>query len=268
MNKINYFVFDLDGTILFNNKIEDDNVQAILNWQKQGNTFLVATGRGADVFDLLARYKLHPTYVVCSSGAAIATSSKDIEYISVIDKSLAKELFNYLDTYFSQLDYHLDTTQGSKRYGVISNGNMQRHIPDFKAEITNRDEFFNDDCTLLRLFAVGESNEYCYEVKKGIEEKFKGTLAAIKTDNNCLDILPSNCGKWSALQRLFKQYNINVKQVAYIGDQDTDIESIVNCGIGFCMSSAFDNVKQIADYIVDNGYEAIEIVNKLKNTDD
>lgn len=264
--KIKYFVSDLDGTIIFKDHVKEKDIYAIHDFEKEGNHFWVATGRPYKTYEILKTYDLFPEKMVCSSGAVIWDNKMNIDYVDVIDTDTARHLFQYLDENFPHLDYHLDTSDEEHHIGRMLSGNMKRHMERDKVhmsnqEIEDRDMFFQyRDIKLLRIFAVGDDNAYCYAVQKGLEEEFHGKIIALKTDEACIDILPSTCGKWHGLLKLLEKENIDPSCVASIGDEETDAEMLQNCGLGFAMSHADKIVKDAADYVVDSVEEALNII--------
>ncbi len=260
---IKYFVSDLDGTLLYGRSgIRNEDKEAIQKNVEKGMHLWIATGRGYDAYETLKRCEIYPEEMVCSSGAVLCDQNKNVRYISVIDREDARHLFNLLDTRFQELDYSLDINSDAHRFVRLDSGNLLRHLPDFPTQGTSPIHSFFDypDIKLMRLFCVSYSNEYCAEVKKVVEEEFEGRLKALKTDTNCIDIIPSNCGKWHGVQTLLQEKGIDPQEVASIGDQDTDIEMIKNCGIGFAMSTADKHVQESADYVVQSVAEALEIL--------
>lgn len=260
---IKYFVSDLDGTLLQGRcGIKQGDKDAIHRNVEKGMHLWVATGRGWDSYETLKRCEIYPEEMVCSSGAVLCDQNKNVRYISVISNEDAKHLFDLLKNEFKELDFSLDINSDVYRFASLDSGNMLRHLSDFPTQGIQPVETFFDypDLKLMRLFCTSYSNEYCAEVKKKVETEFDGRLKALKTDTNCIDIIPSDCGKWHGVKTLLEEHGIDPKDVASIGDQDTDIEMIQNCGVGFAMSSSDKHVQDSADYVVDSVEEALHIL--------
>lgn len=263
---IKYFISDLDGTLLFRNVgIKQSDIKALNASIHEGLHLWVATGRGYDTYDILKEYDIYPEQMVCSSGAVLCDKDNHVRYLSLISREDAKHLFKFLEDNYPNLDYTLDLDNHDYHFARFNSGNLMRHIPDFpKEEAINVNEFFlHPEFKLMRLFCVSHSNEYCAEVRKAVEIEFAGKLKALKTDTNCLDIIPSDCGKWHGVSTLLKENHIDPKDVAAIGDEETDIEMIQKCGIGLAMYTADDKVRNAADYVVKSVEEALNII-KLK----
>lgn len=55
--------------------------------------------------------------------------------------------------------------------------------------------------------------------------------------------------KLSILKNISLKYGCNFDEVAYIGDDENDLECMNICGIKGCPSDAVNSVKQIADFV-------------------
>lgn len=65
-----------------------------------------------------------------------------------------------------------------------------------------------------------------------------------------LDILESGCkDKVATVHKLCQMYNVDIKNVAYVGDDINDIEVIKQVGLGCCPADAIPEVRKIADLV-------------------
>lgn len=82
-----------------------------------------------------------------------------------------------------------------------------------------------------------------------------------------LDILEEGCSdKLEVVNRLCDKYGIELRNVAYVGDDINDIEVIKNVGYGCCPADAMPQVKKVAKYVTKaKGGEGVirEIVEKI-----
>lgn len=54
------------------------------------------------------------------------------------------------------------------------------------------------------------------------------------------------------LKELAEKYNCDLSQIAYIGDDENDIDCMKLCGIKGCPSDAIDSVKKVAGFVSSN----------------
>jgi len=55
--------------------------------------------------------------------------------------------------------------------------------------------------------------------------------------------------KPTKLKEIAKNHNCDISQIAYIGDDENDIESMNICGLKACPSDAIESVKMVSDFI-------------------
>ena len=86
------FASDLDGTLVFDRKVKDMDKEAIHMFQKK-NMFGVYTGRPiCSLFDI---EDISFDFYIVSSGALLLDRNKKMIEEHIIDKNLAKDIFNY-----------------------------------------------------------------------------------------------------------------------------------------------------------------------------
>ena len=111
------------------------------------------------------------------------------------------------------------------------------------------------------------------EIKKlGIEQIIISTeknpvvsARAKKMDIYCLQGIDN---KKFALKNYCKENNIELQQVAYIGNDINDLEVMKIVGVTFCPSDAHESIKDISDYVLDKkGGEGVirELLDLLTN---
>lgn len=67
--------------------------------------------------------------------------------------------------------------------------------------------------------------------------------------------LNKDCGKGFAISNLCKILNININDVVSFGDAPNDVDMIKMCGTGVAMGNAYDEIKEIANFITKNNDE-------------
>ncbi len=71
-----------------------------------------------------------------------------------------------------------------------------------------------------------------------------------RADKLKLDILEEGCiDKASAVKRICKEYQIDLENIAYIGDDVNDLEAIKMVGLGCCPADAVESVKSVASFV-------------------
>ena len=139
--------------------------------------------------------------------------------------------------------------------------NYKQLLPKIKTFIFDVDGVLTDgkilihtDGELLRSFDTKDG----YAMKCALVKGFKiaiitgGRNKAVKErfqELGIFDIYLNAHHKIEAYQDLIDNYELNPKEILYIGDDVPDIPVMEKVGVGCCPSDAATDVKEIADYI-------------------
>lgn len=257
------FISDLDGTLFQSGTIQitEEDLKAVRYWKETGREFWVATGRGKDARQYLKAFGIEPDVLVCSAGAGFVIGEREAEYCGRIVPDTALRIFDYLDGHFPELDYMLDITSGKFHYVQNHAGLFEkRFVRQDKLQKSPRDYAENPEGDLLRIFCLGPADEYVNRAGAEIEKVFSGLVKCYHTDKMCIDIMPAECNKWNAVEKVLKIRSCDAKKTAAIGDEEADILMLKNCGTGFAMEHAAPETQKAADYIVPSVYTAIKML--------
>lgn len=74
-----------------------------------------------------------------------------------------------------------------------------------------------------------------------------------------IEVLQGVEDKLEALVALITKYNVKLEEIAYIGDDENDLECIKQCGVSGCPKDAIDEVLACTDYVAnrDGGEGAV-----------
>ncbi len=103
--------------------------------------------------------------------------------------------------------------------------------------------------------------------RKKIDEKFHGKVSTFISAEQCLDVMPPNISKGSAISVLLKEFQLQPEEVACIGDSYNDIPMFALTPHSFAMAQADDAVKEHAHYVVNTVKDAVNhVIAHNKNT--
>ena len=117
----------------------------------------------------------------------------------------------------------------------------------------------------INISATGELfKSFCVKDGEGVRKLLKiGIIPVVITGReskivskrmrelNIKEVYQSVSNKKELLHLLCEKYNIILENIAYIGDDDNDFESIKISGISGCPSDASERIKQVVSYISD-----------------
>lgn len=240
---------DFDNTLLFYQGYQgyyhQEDIQAIKEFQKQGNLFGICSGRSfKGIVDWNFEKIDYDFYIICS-GAKILDKEGKVIFEQLIDKKIAVDILKAYPTVNTSIVYQGDT------YLLNAPENYIKHprITSF-AEVGDKWETFSLH------FADNETAHHEY---LKIKEQFKDQIAIYQ--NEChLDFAAMGCSKGAAILKLIEHFKIDPFQMAVIGDSYNDLPMLTAVENAFTFNRSPDLVKQTAKYLVDGVDECIKIL--------
>lgn len=68
-------------------------------------------------------------------------------------------------------------------------------------------------------------------------------------------VMSARATKWNGILELLEEYGLDADEVAFFGDDNDDLEAIRKCGLGVAVSNAIEEVKSVADVVVESNDE-------------
>jgi len=272
-------VLDLDGTLLNDEKkISEKNIYMLNKLNSSGIQIVIATGRNYYMAkQLIENINFVAPVILANNGAIIRRSHND-ELLEC----------NYLDTYSFEKIYN---------EGLKYDLNPVIHVDEYKNgydliyEMENYEEaylgYIKKDYTRARLRKFepmeiknilsvcyfDEYNKLCqfgHEMKEQNNGKFHTICNRNISRRALLEFLHIDGCKWTALKKYTDTININPDEIIAIGDDNNDLELILNSGMGIAMKNGTDECIKAADHITefDNNnsgvYYALAEIFKIK----
>lgn len=256
---------DFDNTLYWHDGrgFLDSDLEAIERMRRHGGLFGLNTGRPA--FGI--REWLHSSqeiqkydqfafdFTAGSSGAEILDKNRkfllrrSIDWPAVVQaENLFRDYLVYCAVdgfYYRQQDRQLD---------FYLPGNTYRTLAEFEGQ---------DIPTMALLFPPDEQGkkdlEHCLEQLREYRLPIDGFA-----NQNSIDLVPAGCSKAQALMFLAAHFGIGMDHVYAIGDGINDIPALQLAARGFAIASGEKEVKEAADYVVENVGEALDIIEKLE----
>ncbi len=218
MKKI--LVSDFDGTFHLNDMDINQNIEKVKEFRKQGNLFIIATGRSYNEFkEALSKYPLEYDYVIINQGATII--DKDNRFISnCIIKNWVK----------NSILENLAPTNITNMYGCT--------ILNSPVNILGR--------RLTKMHIEYSTIEEVKKVNTYINRKYKIFLKSyVINTTKSVEIISSKCNKAKSVEKIAKVHKINKQDIYAIGDSYNDLDMIKKFN-GYCVQNAKDELKQLS----------------------
>lgn len=216
-------VSDFDQT--FYTKDFKENIKAINKWTKDGNLFVIATGRNIHSLNSVIKdYHIKYSYLICNDGGVIFDKDMHQVYRKDIDLNVFKLVYDYFKEYFTEV--YIDNGYQLTYFSEEANGVIARYTDKLSA-IKHLDYI----------------------------KKIFPTVGGYISDNY-INATHVSVNKASAIKLLFNETDIYV-----IGDKDNDIPMFKDY-YGISLNNSINELKELSKEQVKDFKEALDIIKK------
>jgi Cof subfamily protein (haloacid dehalogenase superfamily) len=269
---------DLDGTVLDpEGDLRDGVRDAIAAAAGRGLQVVLCTGRRfRTALPLARRLELSRSIIVNNGVLVKDVGSGETLHHNYLQPEIHAEVLAllretgppmvYVDAYHERIDLLTERPSEAhefQREYLDDNTEFCRVVDDLGA-VRRQDvilmSMMADEATLGALRARGEralGNRV--RMHSLLNKNYRGQI---------LEFLSPDSGKWSALQTIAAEANIDASEIAAIGDDANDVEMLSRVGLGIAMGNAVEAAKAVADHVAGSNAEdgAIEAIERILGT--
>lgn len=261
-----YIFCDIDGT-LYSPKIDDipsSAKKAMKIARENGNRIYLCTGRGLAECQKYLGYDVDG--FIFAAGALIYDSKKRI-FDHPFLKSDVVKLKNMLHE--RGIGYVCEAMAGAyaDEKGMIAIMNYfcdpsvsyEKKYANAMSNGFYPEEYAHEDDPIYKICCYSNDLNQFTKLASVLPDPYILTLTVRDPiyQNHCSEITNSYCTKSTGIKEVLRRHDATFKDAVAIGDSANDIPMIRDCGLGIAMGNAFDDVKEIADFvttdILDNG---------------
>ena len=258
---------DLDGTIIDSKHvIPEDNLKAIKNLKKANIPFVVCTGKTYSISKDICQ-SLNASFGIFGNGGQIINLSTGEEISrEVLTFDEINSCFSLLEKYHFHVHAYTENGIVTTNFEYMDLRNSILFPNQFKFEIVDSvfDYIRRQNPTVFKLIFSSPSN--LSKIKQELESNTNLTIMhitktgkykdnVINKEYEYLDISPLNATKGKALEFLSRYLELNKDDILSVGDNINDIDMFRASGIGAALNNAYDEVKQVANYVTSNSAE-------------
>ena len=255
---------DLDGTIVSNNQITTDDLEAVERLKQTDVKFVICTGK-TYVMTKDICHQLEPAYGIFGNGTQIMNIQTGKEIIrNTITNTQIMDCLKIAKKHHLHIHIYTDhKIIAQEKLDYMAYRNYILYKDQVEIEIVDSIENYikEKNPNILKLILSGEKE--LSKVKNEIESKEKVTAIRIKKcgqyidkvvgkEYEYLDIVPKHITKYQALMQLSIYLGIPMEQIMAIGDNINDIEMIKHAGIGVAIGGSYKRVQNVATYVTKN----------------
>lgn len=212
-------VSDYDGTFYINDEDIEVNKKAVCEFEKQGNIFMIATGRSYLDFKNEAKaYNIDYNYVILNHGATIIDSNDNILYNVTIDNNIISKIKNEIC--------------------------IEKSINHFCCSgLESRAYISHNDLTKIHM--KYEKKEDAIKTNNILNSKYSDYIISFFLSNGMVEIVSNQVNKSKAIKFLTNKFNIDDKDIYTIGDACNDIDMVKDFN-GYAMENSEYELKKVA----------------------
>lgn len=229
-------LLDSDDAINLSTMVEIDRIR------KNGCLFVIATGSLlSSVLDYNRDFPFIDYIIACNGSYTYDVNRQKVLYKKNIMPSLVKKIqkiYSDNDIYFYTADRkYLFTKDKDKKDNDILIKNFLEFYNDNKNGIYKIDILFNNKKQMNNSYSeIGELNL-----------KLTCSRSVISSKQCFLEITPLGITKMTGIEKICKLEKISTSQTIAVGDGESDISMIKDCGMGVAVGNAIKELKAIAN---------------------
>lgn len=246
----NFMIYsDFDGTLTnHNGDIDNENIEAINYFLKNGGIFSLATGRNLNDFYSIPINVNGP--LILSNGSQIYDISNKRWIKQFIISNDINRLLRDVYEYFSDIGIAIFTTGNT--YNLRYNNLIKdADVPWLKHKILI-DNLIQLTGKILLVCVYSDDIHRLKILQKYIEENYKDQFIAVSTYPGYINITERNVSKGNALNYLKENHFWGTKKriIVAVGDNENDTELLQCVDIPFAMGNADNKLLKLTNNIL------------------
>lgn len=245
------FACDFDDTLYFHDGrgLLDEDVKAIADFQKDGNLFVLCTGRPASMKPDIERMtggKIRFDYEIYSCGAMIRDDKGAVLYEQALDPAFVR----YALESHPELNWMMHHENG-----LIYSREQEREQGALMESI--------DDLLTGKVYEMS-LDYHKPAVEQALPDLYGRPEAASYRNKHVVDFIDHANSKATAIERLASRLGIDKAHTAAMGDSFNDISMLAASANGFTFTNADEDVRQAADYLASGVAQALAMMEQAE----
>ena len=250
---------DLDGTLLTDNKeITEDNLELIHYLIEKGYEIVIATGRSYYSARVLTNNINEHLIYICNNGNIVRDaidnrvlssnflSSQDAKII--LGEGIARELYPFVHVDFFDDGY--DVLLGKDHHPKESLTRATNNLLRIKIIEDKLEENLNRVLAMVYPAELNRIKDLYYAIGELYPEMFYSYIMENASQaEGLLEVMNPSGNKWNSIVQYAKSLGIEASEIIAMGDNNNDIEMIMNAGLGITMKNGSKLAKEVADLV-------------------
>lgn len=246
---IKMLVLDIDGTIFKKDYTASEKVKETLKMlASDGIKVVLCTGRMYAATKSIAEELELTTPVICYQGGLV----KEIvgNYATLHEKTMptkqAREVINILKKQKIFFNLYINDVLMVEEDNYLIKQYVDARNIEYKV-IGNCDNL--DLNGLNKILAIDDNTELIKNLQENMAKKFEKELYVVRSTPRFCEFSNIEATKGKAVRFLAEKWNIKKEEIMACGDNDNDIEMLLEAGTKIAMGNATEKLKEIADFV-------------------
>lgn len=245
------FVFDLDGTLLRDDKtLSDFTIQTLQTLKSHGHELMIATGRSYEMaLPYVKMLELEGTLILNNGALIKSVDGKTIFRQKFVPKADQLKMIQHNNA--KQLPYAIvaeDGVHGPKHHPLFYYRAFKERHPESTLQLFE----YQDEQTLsqidgYKLFTIIKDDTQFSEIQNTMQQHSEAYFT--QSMRSYLDMLPKDTNKGEALTWLVNLRGYSLDNVVAFGDNDNDAQLLNVCGFSYAINNATIVAKNAAKNI-------------------
>ena len=246
------FVTDLDGTLVENNNLTDENFKSIQKLKESGELLVVATGRSYTGTSFLKdKYSIKADYLILLNGGLIIDKDGKVVQHKDISFSTVNGIINEVKSEKSIIAVET----GYNTYVV--HGKYGSDMDWYGLKYDSLENLKDENLSLISIYYPTATIEEVEQICNLINDKYSQEVVVYR-NTTFIDVVPKGCSKGEGVNYVKEREAIDINDTYAIGDSYNDISMFKEVKHSFTFDSSEDGIKNETKYIVKSVAEAIE----------
>lgn len=253
--------FDMDGTLLLpNHQLGQQTLESLQALHSRGLHLALATGRHLLEMQTLREKMILPAWLITGNGTRIHDRQGTRLFGCDLPSAVAEEVIHR----------HWETTATMH---IFNDQGWFTDRPQPELLVAHQMSGFGYQLCDLKTLPAHQVTKICFIDRHQHLCQLKTQLDAVLGDQvnicfsaeDCLEVLPANCNKGSALALLCDHLSLTMAECMAFGDAMNDREMLAQAGQGFIMGNAMAQLKRALPHLPVLGHCGTQAVSHYLN---
>ncbi|WP_169088800.1 HAD family hydrolase [Paenibacillus sp. PL91] len=257
---IKLIVSDLDGTLIdHTRRMNNRDLEAIKWAHKEGFELCIASGRMYSEIKIVMNELNNGYHAIGQNGATVRLKNLEFLASSVFEPDVSSRILQTTRCFdhFVNFVHCTDDSFYLKERNDKSHPYEARILTACTARWDLEAALKEDEIRCCKISYFGEL-EKLLQLKAELHNQFEGEIEMFISDKDCLDVMPLNVSKGTALSLLIKKLGLHPNEVACIGDSFNDLSMFAITEHSYAMSGSHIDIRNQASTVVNAVSEAID----------